>query len=79
MNGDRTAPGCVAEQSPAPGQLIEGRGSARMASSARRCRQVFGHEGHGTQEQVVCTQRATSPAASGAVSMQPSCFAGHHA
>ena len=31
MNGDPTAPGCAAEQSAAPGQLIEGRGSARMA------------------------------------------------
>ena len=39
----------------------------------------FGSEERGTQEQVACTQRATSPATSAVVLAQPSCFAGHHA
>ena len=79
MSGDRTAPGCAAEQSATPGQLIEGRGSARIAKSTRRGRPGFGREGPGTQEQVACTQRATLPVTSKVVSAQPSCFAGHYA
>ena len=43
------------------GQLIEGRGSARIAKSTRRGRPGFGREGPRTQEQVACTQRATLP------------------
>ena len=70
MSGDRTAPSCAAEQSATPGQLIEGRGSARIARSTRRGRPGFGREGPGTQEQVACTQRATLPVTSGGVSAQ---------
>ena len=39
---------------------------------------MFGREGRGTQEQVVCTQRATSPAANGAVSMVSFQFGAFH-
>ena len=41
-NVDRTAPGCAAEQSATPGQLIEGRDSVRVAKSTRRGRPGLG-------------------------------------